>query len=116
MQSQRFKSAGWFTPDGPLSQALPRFEERAGQADMAAAVETALRDGRTLLAEAGTGTGKTIAYLLPVLLSGLKTVISTGTKTLQDQILKKDLPALVPLLPEPVRAAGLKGKTNYLCL
>jgi ATP-dependent DNA helicase DinG len=117
MQSQDSKSAaGWFSPDGPLSQALPRFEERAGQAEMAAAVETALREGRILLAEAGTGTGKTLAYLLPVLLSGLKTVVSTGTKTLQDQILKKDLPALVPLLPEPVRAAGLKGKANYLCL
>lgn len=117
MQSQGFKSAaGWFAPGGPLSRAVPRFEQRAGQAEMAAAVETALRDGRVLLAEAGTGTGKTLAYLLPVLLSGLRTVVSTGTKTLQDQILRKDLPALVPLLHEPVSIAGLKGKANYLCL
>jgi ATP-dependent DNA helicase DinG len=103
-------------PNGPLARAFPGYEERAGQLDMADAVERALAEDRTLLCEAGTGTGKTLAYLVPAILSGRKVVVSTATKALQEQILTKDLPLIAEHLGlEPSAALG-KGLGNYLCL
>jgi ATP-dependent DNA helicase DinG len=83
---------------------------------MAARVQAALEDRATLLVEAGTGTGKTYAYLVPALLSGLRVVISTGTRTLQDQLFHRDLPLLAAAIGRPARVALLKGRSNYLCL
>jgi ATP-dependent DNA helicase DinG len=103
-------------PGGPLARAFPGYEERTGQLDMADAVERALAEDRTLLCEAGTGTGKTLAYLVPAILSGRKVVVSTATKALQEQILAKDLPLLVEHLGLDPKAALGKGLGNYLCL
>ncbi|WP_290649053.1 ATP-dependent DNA helicase [Aquisalimonas sp.] len=103
-------------PDGALAGALPGFQPRAEQQALARGVAQALDAGETLIAEAGTGTGKTFAYLLPALLSGKRVIVSTGTKTLQDQLYQKDLPLLRNALDLPVRTALLKGRTNYLCL
>src|SRR5690348_17975559 len=83
---------------------------------MAEAVEKALADRKHLLIEAGTGTGKTLAYLVPAILSGKRVVISTGTKTLQDQIMQHDLPMLEAELGVPFNSAVMKGLSNYLCL
>ena len=102
--------------EGQLASALEGFEIRPGQRDLAAHVASVFERGGTLLAEAGTGTGKTLAYLLPAILSGKRVLISTGTRTLQDQIFYKDLPALARALGTPVKAAYMKGRTNYLCL
>jgi ATP-dependent DNA helicase DinG len=101
---------------GPLSRVLEGFEPRPGQRAMAAAVSETLRDGGILLAEAGTGTGKTLAYLVPAILYGRRTLISTGTKHLQDQIAEKDVPLLREALGIPFVAARMKGRNNYLCL
>lgn len=101
--------------DGPLAPALPGFYERPVQRQMAERVATAIDAGSTLLVEAGTGTGKTMAYLVPALLSGKRTVVSTGTKNLQDQLYQRDLPRLLAALRMPVRTALLKGRANYLC-
>ena len=98
-----------------LPRALPAFEPRPSQLAMAEQVERALSQGRALLVEAGTGTGKTLAYLLPAARSGLKVVISTATKTLQEQLADKDVP-LVQALGVKARFAFLKGRQNYLCL
>ncbi|MDH5527792.1 MAG: ATP-dependent DNA helicase [Nitrospirota bacterium] len=103
-------------PGGVLEQQLPGFVTRPQQLDMAHAVADALADGHHLLVEAGTGTGKTFAYLIPALLSGKRVVISTGTRVLQDQILDKDLAALSSLMDLKERVAVLKGRSNYLCL
>jgi ATP-dependent DNA helicase DinG len=103
-------------PGGPLAQAFPGYEEREGQLAMADAVERALRESRTLICEAGTGTGKTLAYLVPAIQSGLKVVVSTATKALQEQILVKDLPLVAEHLGLDPRAALGKGLGNYLCL
>ncbi len=103
-------------PEGPLARAFPGYEERSGQLDMADAVERALADDRTLLCEAGTGTGKTLAYLVPAILSGRKVVVSTATKALQEQILAKDLPLIAEHLGLDPQAALGKGLGNYLCL
>lgn len=100
---------------GPLAQALPDFKPRPAQQQMAARVEEALEARELLLVEAGTGTGKTYAYLIPALLSGLRVLISTGTRTLQDQLYHRDLPRLATALGRPVRVALLKGRSNYLC-
>ena len=105
-----------FADDGPLAAALPEFESRPGQRRLAAAVARVFADGGTLLAEAGTGTGKTLAYLVPAALAGRRVLISTGTRTLQDQIFYKDLPALGRALGVDIPAAYMKGRTNYLCL
>jgi len=78
-----------FAPDGPLARSIPDFEPRGGQQEMAAAVARAFEDGGVLLAEAGTGTGKTVAYLVPAILSGHRVLVSTGTKNLQEQISSK---------------------------
>jgi ATP-dependent DNA helicase DinG len=103
-------------PDGPLARAIEGYEHREAQLAMADAVEQALDHDGVLFVEAGTGTGKTLAYLVPAILSGRKVVVSTGTKTLQDQIMEHDLPLLERHLGLPVRAACMKGLGNYLCL
>ncbi|MEZ4298190.1 MAG: ATP-dependent DNA helicase [Polyangiaceae bacterium] len=103
-------------PRGPFSRTMSGYEDRPGQLQMAQAVERALDEGRILLCEAGTGTGKTLAYLVPALLSGLKVVISTATKTLQDQIVTKDLPLLAEHLGFEPEVALVKGLGNYLCI
>jgi ATP-dependent DNA helicase DinG len=105
-----------FADDGRLAQALPHFEPRPGQRAMAAAVAATLDDGGVLLAEAGTGTGKTMAYLVPAILSGHRVLVSTGTKNLQEQILDKDVPVLREALGIPFTATCMKGRGNYLCL
>jgi ATP-dependent DNA helicase DinG len=105
-----------FGPDGLLARALPNYEERPQQAAMSQQVWEALRQHKILLVEAGTGTGKTLAYLVPAILSGLKVVVSTGTKNLQEQIFSKDIPFLQRVLPRPFTAAYMKGRQNYLCL
>ena len=102
--------------DGPLSRTLEAYTTREQQVLMAEAVEGALDDGRALLIEAGTGTGKTFAYLVPVLTSGRRTIVSTGTRALQDQLYHRDLPALTRAIGKPVSTALLKGRSNYLCI
>jgi ATP-dependent DNA helicase DinG len=107
---------GWlFGLRGILAAAVPDFEYRPAQLKMAEAVERAIDTGETLLAEAGTGTGKTLAYLVPAILSGKKTVIATGTKTLQEQLFFKDIPLLARSLPKTFVASLMKGRANYLC-
>jgi len=110
------RSVAAFAADGPLARALPAFEPRAGQVAMSAAVAKALETGGVLLAEAGTGTGKTLAYLIPAILSRHRVLISTGTKNLQEQIFFKDIPALRDALAVPFTATCMKGRANYLCL
>ena len=95
---------------------MPDFEPRAGQVEMAAAVAEVFESGGVLLAEAGTGTGKTLAYLVPAILSRQRVLISTGTKNLQEQIYFKDIPALREALGIPFTATYMKGRANYLCL
>ena len=104
-----------FSPDGALAARLPGFSYREAQQEMAALVAAALASGKHAAIEAGTGIGKTFAYLVPVLVSGRRAIISTGTRTLQDQIFARDLPLLGALLGRPVRIALLKGRGNYLC-
>ena len=108
--------AAVFAPDGPLARSIPQFEPRSGQQEMAAAVASVFSAGGVLLAEAGTGTGKTLAYLVPAVLSGQRVLVSTGTKNLQEQIFYKDLPVLKESLGVPFTAAYMKGRGNYLCL
>jgi ATP-dependent DNA helicase DinG len=102
-------------PGGRLQRILPGYESRHGQQSMAEAVERALREERVLLCEAGTGTGKTLAYLLPAALSGKKVVVSTATRALQEQIAQRDIPLIERALGVPVRAAVMKGIANYVC-
>src|SRR5262249_56314809 len=104
-----------FSPDGALAARLPGFSYRQAQQEMAALVAAALASGKHAAIEAGTGIGKTFAYLVPVLVSGRRAIISTGTRTLQDQLFARDLPLLGALLGRPVRIALLKGRNNYLC-
>lgn len=110
------QSAAVLGADGPFAEALPGFAPREEQIALADAVGRTLATGGTLVAEAGTGTGKTLAYLVPVLGSGLRTIISTGTKTLQDQLFFRDLPLVIEALGASVDIALLKGRGNYLCL
>ena len=105
-----------FADGGVLAQAVEQFEPRAGQRAMALAVAETFGDGGVLLAEAGTGTGKTLAYLVPAILSRQRVLLSTGTKNLQEQIYFKDLPVLREALGVPFKAAYMKGRANYLCL
>jgi ATP-dependent DNA helicase DinG len=105
-----------FADGGTLSDTLPGFEPRHGQRRMAEAVASVLDTGGTLLTEAGTGTGKTLAYLVPAILSGQRVLISTGTKNLQEQIFFKDIPALERSLGVTFTATLMKGRSNYLCL
>jgi ATP-dependent DNA helicase DinG len=104
-----------FDLEGPLARALPGYAYRPEQAAMAKAVGLALARLEPLIVEAGTGTGKTFAYLIPALLSGRSVIISTGTRTLQDQLFRRDVPMLAKALGLPVKIALLKGRTNYLC-
>ena len=103
-------------PGGALACALPGFEPRAGQLAMAKRVARAIDLDERLLVEAGTGTGKTIAYLVPAILSGRRVIVSTGTRNLQDQIASVDLPRLASVLPQPFTFAVMKGIGNYVCL
>ena len=104
----------FFAPGGLLSKAHPQYEFRRGQLQMAEAVERALAERRHLIVEAGTGTGKTLAYLLPVIRSGKRVIISTGTKNLQEQLFFKDIPFLEQQLGK-LRVCYMKGRNNYLC-
>jgi ATP-dependent DNA helicase DinG len=104
-----------FGHGGPLERALPDFKVRRGQLAMAQRVEAALAARESLIVEAGTGTGKTFAYLVPALLCGARVLISTGTRTLQDQLFGKDLPLVAAALGRPAGVALLKGRANYLC-
>ena len=108
--------ASALSDNGALSKAMPAFEARPSQREMAEATAKILVEGGILLAEAGTGTGKTLAYLIPAILSKQQVLISTGTKNLQDQIYHKDLPALREALDIDVRVTYMKGRNNYLCL
>lgn len=100
---------------GPLAGTLEGFRARPAQQQMAAEIDVALHSRKHLLVEAGTGTGKTYAYLVPALLSGLRVLISTGTRTLQDQLYHRDLPVLAGALGRPAQVSLLKGRSNYLC-
>jgi ATP-dependent DNA helicase DinG len=106
---------GFFGPGGRLAQVLPGYESRPQQAALAAEVELALASGEHLLAEAGTGTGKSLAYLIPALDSGCRVVVSTATKALQQQLLTNDIPTAAAVLGREVEVAVLKGRQNYLC-
>ena len=109
-----------FGPDGLIAKAHPEYEHRPGQIEMAEAVLRAFEQKRHLIVEAGTGTGKTLAYLVPAVAaacgSGARVVISTGTKNLQEQLMDKDIPFLQDILPAKFRAALMKGRNNYACL
>lgn len=105
-----------FDKDGILEQSIEGFRFRPQQLEMAEAVSGTLEEGGVLVCEAGTGTGKTFAYLLPALLSERKVVISTGTKNLQDQLFRRDLPRIRELAGRGIKAALLKGRSNYLCI
>jgi ATP-dependent DNA helicase DinG len=107
--------AALFAADGPLARAISGYKVRTQQIEMAQAVCEAIAARAVLVAEAGTGTGKTFAYLAPALLYGGKVIISTGTKTLQDQLFGRDLPTVREALRVPVTAALLKGRANYVC-
>src|ERR1700688_2296514 len=104
-----------FNLEGPLARALPGYAYRPEQAAMAKAVGLALARLEPLIVEAGTGTGKTFAYLVPALLSGRSVIISTGTRTLQDQLFRRDVSLLADAIGQPVKIALLKGRANYLC-
>jgi ATP-dependent DNA helicase DinG len=104
-----------FGAGGPLAPAVGTFKPRQSQTEMAKAIAHAISEQGTLIAEAGTGTGKTFAYLVPALLWGGKTIISTGTKNLQDQLFSRDIPTVRAALRAPVSVALLKGRSNYLC-
>lgn len=110
-QTREALSAG-----GDLAKAIDAFTPRLAQQDLAAAIADAIEDKAELVSEAGTGTGKTFAYLVPTILSGQRTIISTGTKALQDQLFKRDLPRVRDALGKGFKAALLKGRANYLCL
>src|SRR6202035_5806211 len=104
-----------FGHGGPLERALPDFKVRRQKLRMAERVPAAVNGRETRAFESGTGTGKTFAYLVPALLSGARVLISTGTRTLQDQLFSKDLPLVAAALGRPARVALLKGRGNYLC-
>lgn len=106
---------GFFAPGGGLEAAHKGFEHRPGQEEMAQAVARVLAQGGTLMVEAGTGTGKTLAYLVPILESGRRVIVSTGTRNLQDQIFRKDLPFLRDDAGLAASACLMKGRDNYLC-
>jgi ATP-dependent DNA helicase DinG len=109
-----------FGPDGLIAAAHPEYEYRPGQMDMARAVMRAFEEKRHLIVEAGTGTGKTLAYLVPAVAAALggngRVIVSTGTKNLQEQLMEKDIPFLQNVLPKPFAATYMKGRNNYLCL
>ncbi|WP_074927430.1 ATP-dependent DNA helicase [Nitrosomonas eutropha] len=104
-----------FSADGMLARNIPDYRPRTQQLEMAQAIACAIENQEILVAEAGTGTGKTFAYLVPALLSGGKVILSTGTKTLQDQLFQRDIPTIRAALKVPVTVALLKGRVNYIC-
>ena len=104
-----------FSPDGLLARHIDGYRLRPQQLEMAQQIEQAIAGNKVLVAEAGTGTGKTFAYLVPALLSGGKVIVSTGTKNLQDQLFSKDIPMVRQVLASPVQVALLKGRANYVC-
>ena len=109
-----------FGPEGLIANAHPDYEHRPGQIEMALAVMRAFEDRKHLIVEAGTGTGKTLAYLVPAVAAALggrgRVIISTGTKNLQEQLMDKDIPFLQSVLPKSFTAAYMKGRNNYVCL
>src|SRR3954454_17182576 len=109
-----------FGPEGLIARAHPEYEYRAGQVQMAEAVLRAFEDRRHLIVEAGTGTGKTLAYLVPAVAAAVggqgRVIISTGTKNLQEQLMEKDIPFLQKILPRKFSAAYMKGRSNYACI
>ena len=105
-----------FGPDGPLAKSIEGFRHRQSQIEMAEKIDAAIKRAGVLVAEAGTGTGKTYAYLVPALQSGGKVIISTGTKNLQDQLFRRDIPTVIKAMGIPVSTALLKGRANYVCL
>jgi ATP-dependent DNA helicase DinG len=114
-QARTASARQFFASHGTLSKWHPNYEYRAGQGEMAEAVESALAEKRHLIVEAGTGTGKTLAYLVPALLSGKRIVVSTGTKNLQEQLFFKDVPFLQQHFSRPLRVCYMKGRNNYAC-
>jgi ATP-dependent DNA helicase DinG len=114
-QARTAGSRQFFSRGGTLSKWHPNYEFRPGQVEMAEAVEAALADKRHLIVEAGTGTGKTLAYLVPALLSGKRIVVSTGTKNLQEQLFFKDVPFLQQHFSRPLKVCYMKGRNNYAC-
>ena len=104
-----------FSADGPLAAAVPGYRARAQQVELAEHIAAAMAANRVLIVEAGTGTGKTYAYLVPALLAGGKVIVSTGTRNLQDQLFLRDIPTVRKALRSPVKVALLKGRANYLC-
>ncbi len=108
--------SAFFDRKGPLARVLPGYEERKAQRKLSQAVAEVLDAGGLLLAEAGTGTGKTLAYLLPAVELGRRVVVSTGTKNLQEQLVQKDIPILARALGRDLGVAVMKGRANYLCL
>jgi ATP-dependent DNA helicase DinG len=115
-ESSRLLLADVFADDGQLAAALPKYVPRDGQLELADAIEDCLTSGTDLVAEAATGTGKTLAYLIPVLLRGERAILSTGTLNLQDQLFARDLPLALRALGLERKVALLKGRANYLCL
>jgi ATP-dependent DNA helicase DinG len=105
----------FFSPRGILSQVHPKFEFREGQLEMAHAVAAALEEHRHLIVEAGTGTGKTMAYLIPAILSNKRVIVSTGTKNLQEQLFFKDIPMVEAAFGRPLKVTYMKGRANYAC-
>jgi ATP-dependent DNA helicase DinG len=114
-QAQSAGARQFFSRHGSLARWHPNYEYRPGQVQMAEAVETALADRRHLIVEAGTGTGKTLAYLVPAILSGQRVIVSTGTKNLQEQLFFKDIPFLQQHFSRPIRVCYMKGRNNYAC-
>lgn len=104
-----------FSNDGVLARGIKGFTSRPSQLELAQAIQEVIENNTSLIAEAGTGTGKTFAYLIPALLSEKKVIISTGTKNLQEQLFYRDLPLLLKTLKKPIKTALLKGRANYLC-
>ena len=102
--------------EGPFAERLGQFTVRESQVAMAKAIEEVVSNKKTLLAESGTGTGKTFAYLVPIISSGKKTLISTGTKHLQEQLFHRDIPLVLDALADSAKVSLLKGRSNYLCL
>src|ERR1044072_5416419 len=109
-----------FGPEGLIAKAHPEYEHRPGQIKMAAAVLRAFEEKKHLIVEAGTGTGKTLAYLVPAIAAAIgqnkRIIISTGTKNLQEQLMEKDIPFLQKIMPKKFTAAYMKGRSNYACL
>src|SRR5258706_9512080 len=109
-----------FGPEGLIAQAHPEYEHRPGQIEMAQAVMRAFENKKHLIVEAGTGTGKTLAYLVPAIAASVgrkkRIIVSTGTKNLQEQLMRKDIPFLQKTLPKKFVAEYMKGRSNYACL